>query len=383
MLTKFRLLAMAGVASLAAYATPRVMAADGMGIGDYDTATLTDVLYAPAQNPALPGFWLQFFPNEITFDSEEIRFDAEDLNEFRLAPFVAPNVQGRVLRSQGSTVKSFRPAYTKSKHTIDPSRTIPRRAGEGYGGTLSRQERYDAIVADNLRRERKVTENRWDWMACRAIVDAAVTVVDEDYPARTVEFGRDPRLTGVLAGAAQWSEATANPLTDLHTFRRLSFDLAQSPITSLIFGLDAWDAFTQSNHPDVQRLLDGLRKGNQANFNSAGLSDGSPFEYQGQISGFNGGSKLDLYTYSNRYKASDGTFVPYLDTGVVVGVGKIIEGTRCFGAIMDIEAQMHAVPMFPKAWNEQDPSRSYTMTQSAPLMVPGRPNNTFKLKVVG
>jgi hypothetical protein len=164
-------------------------------IGDFDTATLIEVLYAPAQAPDLVAFWLKFFPRTIQFDTQEIRFDSEDLNEYRLAPFVAPNVQGRVLRSKGYSVQSFRPAYVKPKHVVDPARSIPRRAGERPFGTLSLQERFDAIVADNLRRERAVIENRWEWMACKALVDATVTVVGEDYPSVTVDFKRDPSLT--------------------------------------------------------------------------------------------------------------------------------------------------------------------------------------------
>jgi hypothetical protein len=66
----------------------------------------------------------------------------------------------------------------------------------------------------------------------------------------------------------------------------------------------------------------------------------------------------------------------------VVGVAPGTDGVRCFGAIMDIQANMQANDMFPKQWDENDPSVSYTMTQSAPLMVPLRPNTTFKMKVV-
>jgi hypothetical protein len=351
-------------------------------IGDFDTATLIEVLYAPAQAPELVGFWLQFFPRTINFDTQEIRFDSEDLNEYRLAPFVAPNVQGRVLRSKGFNVRSFRPAYVKPKHVVDPSRAIPRRAGERPFGTLSLQERFDAIVADNLRRERQVIENRWDWMACKAIVDGAVTVVGEDYPSRTVDFGRDSSLTVTLAGAAKWDQSTATPMLDIQTTRQNSYRLGRSAATRLIFGLDAWNGFVQENHTDVQKLLDGLRKGNQANFNSIGLLTGAPFEFQGTIAGFAGAGRLDLYTYHNQYEDSSGSMVDYLDSGTIVGVAPGTEGIRCFGAILDKRAGLQPVDMFPKQWDEEDPSVSYTMTQSAPLMVPIRPNTTFRLKVV-
>jgi hypothetical protein len=37
--------------------------------------------------------------------------------------------------------------------------------------------------------------------------------------------------------------------------------------------------------------------------------------------------------------------------------------------------------MFPKMWRENDPSAEFVMTQSAPLMVPLRPNSTFRIRV--
>jgi hypothetical protein len=137
----------------------------------------------------------------------------------------------------------------------------------------------------------------------------------------------------------------------------------------------------------VQLLLDGLRKGNQANFNSLGLLTGGPYEFQGTIAGFAGGGRLDLWTYHYQFEElNTGTdsyvMVDYLDSGTVVGVAPGTDGVRCYGAIMDVRANMQATEMFPKQWEEEDPSVSYTMTQSAPLMVPLRPNTTFKLKVV-
>lgn len=361
---------------------PRIATGDVGDFGQYDTATLLEVLYAPQNTPGLNGFWLTGYNRTINSETMDIRFDTQDLNEYRLAPFVSPNVQGRVLKEKGYAAKLFRPAYVKPKHVIDPTRAIPRRAGEAPLGTLSLQAKFDAIVADNMRRERQVIENRWDWMACRATVDGKVTVVGEDYPAVEVDFGRDPSLSILLAGAAKWDAGTATPLADIQLARNRSFNLGRTPINRLVFGLDAWNAFILESHPDVLRLLNNQRNGNNSLFNAAGIADGSPYEYQGQISGFQGGGRLDLWTYNNMYEDADGTMLPYMDQGTVVGTGSSSEGIRCFGAIMDKRAGLRALDMFPKQWDQEDPSVSFTMTQSAPLMIPLRPNNSFKIKVV-
>jgi hypothetical protein len=61
--------------------------------------------------------------------------------------------------------------------------------------------------------------------------------------------------------------------------------------------------------------------------------------------------------------------------------GRRLNGTRCYGAIRDKRAGLAAMSLFPKMWDQEDPSVTYTMTQSAPLMVPGNPNNSFRLVV--
>jgi hypothetical protein len=357
---------------------PRIAAGDGF----YDTATLAEVIRAPENAPQLNSFWLQFFPRVILSETEKIMFDEIDENEYRLAPFVAPNVQGRPVRAKGFVTRSFRPAYVKPKHVVDPTRSITRRAGEALLGGVSRIDRYNAIIADNLRRERRMIENRWEWMACQAIVTGQVVISGEDYPEVTVDFNRDSDLTIVNSGATLWTASTATPIADIQAARLLAFQLSRAPVNTLIFGLDAWAAFLQTNHPDVQALLNMLIRGNESLFNASNLNSGEPFAYQGALVGTGGIGRLEMYTYSNFYEGdADGVGVPYLDPGTVVGVGGGIQGARCFGAIMDRAAQLQVTDMFPKMWDEEDPSVTFTMTQSAPLMVPLRPNNSFSIKV--
>jgi hypothetical protein len=62
--------------------------------------------------------------------------------------------------------------------------------------------------------------------------------------------------------------------------------------------------------------------------------------------------------------------------------GPSVRGVRCFGAIQDFDANLQALAMFPKMWRSDDPSATFIMTQSAPLMVPVNPNNTFRARVV-
>lgn len=327
------------------------------------------------------GFWLRMFGSTILSDKEEIQFDVVTRDDRRLAPFVAPNQQGKVMAERGFEAKTFKPAYVKPKHVIDPTKAIPRMAGEALTGEMSLQQRFDAHVALALRSQDEMIARREDWMACSAIVTGSVVVSGENYPTVTVNFGRDSTLTYTLSSTARWGESAEDPLGDIAAARRNAYEKSNAVITDVVFGLDAWARFLAN--PTVQALLDVDTRGTQSDFNrSTAFSTGEPFEYQGQVSGFAGGGMLRLWKYSNTYKDEDGNTQQFLNADYVVGFGGAVQGHRMYGAIMDKRA-LRPLARFPKMWDVEDPSVTYCMTQSAPLMVPVEPNNTFLIKTRG
>lgn len=353
----------------------------------WETSDLMEVTYSDGAAPP-DGFWLRYYDRVFTSQAQEIFFDQMMPRDRRLAPFVAPNVQGRVMKSRGQTLASFKPAYVKPKHVVDPTKALTRRANEPLGGinagSLSLQQRFDAVVADNLRSENEMIQRRIDWMACQATVYGQVLVAGEDYPAVTVDFARHSSLTTVLTGAATWDGISGDGLHDIGVQRKNAFVRGRAPVNTLIFGPDAWTAF--AGQAKVLDLLNKMKDGSGSQFNRTGLTDGSPMEYMGQISGPDGAGRMDLWTYSNDYEDEDEagnvTSIPYMDPRDVVGVGGAIGGVQAYGAIMDFKAGLSPLKLFPKNWVAEDPSIAYTMTQCAPLMVPTNPNNTFRIRAL-
>lgn len=343
----------------------------------YSTATLLGVV---RNQPVESSYWLNnFYGRQINFDTEEIMFDRVQ-GQRRLAPFVSPVVQGRVMRTRGYETRTFRPAYTKPKHVVDPNRVFSRLAGEGITGTLSADARWNAAVAENLREERNAIQRLWNWMAAMATIYGEVTIAGEDYPTQVVNFGRDAGLTRILTLSARWGEADGNPLQDIADLRTLAFQKSGSGITRLTFGLDAFDRFFADE--DVKKLLEGKDVARVSDSSLSALgSPGEPFEYRGVLQGANGQGRLEIYTYNEQYEDESGVTQSIMDPLDVVGTGNGLQGTRCFGAIRDKRAGLQALPIFPKMWDQEDPSVTYTMTQSAPLMVPGNPDNSFRIKV--
>lgn len=351
-----------------------------MPMGIYDTSTMLEVLRVQ-KTPQT--FWLdKFFPNQINFDTDKILFDRVNADYRRRAPFVAPNVQGKVMSLEGYDTVSFKPAYVKPKHVVDIDTPFIRRPGESLmTGSMTPAQRRDAAVAEILARHNDMHAMTREWMAARAVIDGKVTVEGENYPAVTVDFLRDASLTVTLAGAAKWDQATSTHLADIFNARRNSNTLCGAVIRDIIFGADAWALF--STKADVKALLDNTVRGSDTNFTK--LNDGfeDSFEYVGTLVGVNGSGLVRMWVYTGKYRDESGTLVDMMDSKTVVGVDAgMLQGFRCYGAIKDGKAGFQALDMFPKMWEEEgDPWAEYVMTQSAPLMVPKQPNASFSIKV--
>jgi hypothetical protein len=107
-----------------------------------------------------------------------------------------------------------------------------------------------------------------------------------------------------------------------------------------------------------------------------GVMEGLDVEWVGRING-----TTDVYVYSDYYER-DGNIVEFMNPRDIVMTGPNVQGVRCFGAIQDVASNFQPLAMFPKMWSENDPSVTFIMTQSAPLMVPVNVNNTFRARVL-
>ena len=83
------------------------------------------------------------------------------------------------------------------------------------GGQYSPEQRMQILVAQDLSDQLDMLRRRMEWMAAQAIHSGAVTVSGDEYPAVTVDFGRDSSLTVVKTGGNRWGQAGIKPLDDL------------------------------------------------------------------------------------------------------------------------------------------------------------------------
>lgn len=347
-------------------------------MGPFD---LTELLGVLSTTKMLPKFWLQFFPDEITFNTESIAMDEISDDYRRLAPFVAPNVQGRVAKQDGFRTVSYRPAYVKPKDVVDPNNNMfVRRPGESMAtGTLTPEQRFEATVAQLLSNQRTKIDNRLEWMAAKTIQDGKVTIDGVDYPQVTVDYNRDASLTATLVGTAQWNSTAASPLGDIRRMNKASNDLCGATNHRIIFGSDAWDSFSAWLVENELKLINNDYRGSSTEISL--ITDGfEGLEYVGRVRGSNGAG-FDCWIYSAKFTDDAGVQQPMMDPDTVVGVSTMVAGVQAFGAIRDRKAGLAPLRYFPKMWDVEDPSVTYLMTQSAPLTVPRYINATWSLKV--
>lgn len=309
-----------------------------------------------------------FFPREVNFDKEEILLDSQGLN-LQLAPFVAPTVQGKVVKHQQTEARMFKPAYVKPKHAVTPSQTIARQAGEAPGGALTPQQRREAKIVELLDEQRRMIFRRWEWMAAQALRTGTVTVSGDDYPEREVDFRRAAGNTIALAGGDKWDQSgTATPLEDVEDWAAQ----AEAPIQYIIFGQGAWRKFVSFSK--VKEAIDNNYNGQNSAMNLA-PGNGDVAQFKGLLSG-----NIQLWVYTGFYYDADGNKQLFLPTNEVILGSQAIQGVRAFGAILDHES-LQPMSLFPKMWRENDPSVEYVMSQSAPLMIPQRPNASIGVTV--
>lgn len=164
-------------------------------------------------------------------------------------------------------------------------------------------------------------------------------------------------------------------MAQLQVARTNAFKRGRSAVNDVIMGTTALGLFMEDEK--VLELLNNQVKGaEQTQLDRSGVAVIEGAMFVGRIGGPLG-APINIWAYANDYEdPDDGELKPYMGSGDVALVGTGVQGTQAFGAIMDKKANLQAVRMFPTMWDDNDPPATWTMTQSAPLMVPVNANNT-------
>lgn len=341
-----------------------------MAIGIYDTAVLNRVVETYIQ--PIDFFLTNFFGGVEVSDSETIYFDTVT-SKRRITPVVSPMIQGKIIEGASYSTKSFSPAYLKDKRVFNPSKAFKRIAGEKIGGSLTPAQRLQASVSWHLDDQMKMLNRRMEVWAAETIRRGKCLIVGDGYPAVDVDFQRDPSQTVTLTGGNTWGSNGVSPLDNLATWGELIFANSGVVAKTVIMDLKAWKLLKADTQ--FANLLNTMRRELlPANIATGPMILGiDNVRYMGYAGDF------EFYVYSGKYvDPLDNTEKNILpDNTVIMASPQNVDGVQHYGSIKDLAAGLQPRQYFVKSWEEEDPSARYFLMQSAPLVVPYRPNATF------
>jgi Phage major capsid protein E len=322
-----------------------------------------------------PPFLLdRYFGEAVNSMTEEIYFDVL-IGKPRLSPFVSPLVEGMIVEGLGYTTNSFRPAYIKDKRVFEDGKPARRSPGQPIAGPINLLQQREQNVAIQSADQIVMLNRRLEWMASEVLRTGTVTITGEKYPTTLIDFGRDAALSVELLTTARWNDSGPDILGNLETWAGLIRDKSGANPIDVIMAQNVWNVFRAN--ADVKELLSRyLNLSPDTSFDVGPSEQRLGFTDKGTIGDFH------VYIHHDVYVDDNGASQKYLPDNYVLVVAQEVEGVRCFGAIKDEKAGFQPLDYFSKSWTMEDPAVRFLMLQSAPLVVPFRPNASLGVKVM-
>ncbi|MCQ8240525.1 major capsid protein [Rhizosaccharibacter radicis] len=324
----------------------------------------------------------KFFPAEQMSDTEFVAIDV-DVGKRRMAPFVSPLVEGKLVEQRRMATNTFKPAYIKDKRAPDLRKPVRRMIGERIGGELTGEARQMANLNAELEDQIDILTRRLEWMAAQVLTTGTVVVAGDGFPTQLVDFGRDPSLTTALSGSAQWLAGNvvtssgvpgpATPSANIEAWQHYVLKKSGGRVTDIVFTTSAWSAFLLD--PLVKGAIYYPKLGDSGNMINPGAQIAPGAVYKGRW------GQYDLWLYNEWAVDENDVEKPLIPDGMVVLSGSDMMGVRAFAQIIDPKFNYEAMPFAPKTWINEDPAQQFLMMQSAPLVIPGRVNAAMAIQV--
>lgn len=329
--------------------------------------------------PVRTFFFDRFFDGQSprVSNTEHIDIDVVKGNR-RMAPFVNPKLEGKVVERDGYTTFSYKPAYIKPKMITTAEDILKRQAGEViYGATSTPSTRAAEQLAQDMAELDRMITRRIEWMCAKALTTGKIPVqgdgVDDE-----VDFLMSSDNIITLSGSALWTDHTdSDPLQNLKAWKRQVSKQSGLVVTDAVFGADAMDNFLKCDNVLGANNLFDMRNVNIGRIEPRVMAD-MGVTYYGTITEIG----LDLWTYEeyfyNEVTKTTDDMMPK-DKVLLLAAGARRE--MHYGAIKDLSA-IAPVPRFPKSWITEDPSSRLLMVQSSPLPAPHQIDGQLVAKVV-
>lgn len=330
-----------------------------MSISLFETRTLLEVL---AQLKSPQSFFTDHFFSGADDISLSSNIDIDIIKGKRkLAPFVNPNLPGKLMEKRGYTTSSFKPAYVKPKFSLTASDFESRDAGSNvYSPTNAYGQRAIKKIGELLAELDEMVVRRIEWMISTALQTGKIPIIGDGVNAE-IDLLMEATHLPILTSSDVWSDlTTSKPLYDLEEWATIILQDAGLAVDTVIMGISASRNFMAN--ADVKELLNN-RRIQMAEIKPEMLAPG--IRYMGNIASIG-----DFYTYNEWYVDEDtGDEANMMDTDKVLLGSTQARCVKKFGAIQDLDC-MQAVAKFPKVYSNEDKSARFITIQSAPLPLP-------------
>ena len=340
-----------------------------MSVDMFESRTMLEPLVTEwkAETPFLNLFFQDAQPHETEFVDIDIKVGSQ-----KLAPFVKPGSEGRVVARKGSKSVAYKAPIIKPKRATEAETLLARALGAGIHDANSLMARASETLGRDLAEMQDMIDRRKEWMAIRSIVDGSVTMKGYTDAGTTTEVVEDvidfsqPAANNItLTAGNKFGETDVSIVQYFRDWKRLVLLATGKRANVIVVGSAVADAMLAD--AEVKALMDNRRL-DLMNIDPDELGLGiNVFGYIG------GGVDAVVYEYVGQYVDEADAAQDFFPVDrVVMGA----TSARCdthYGAIMDLDAienGMHIAKVFPKSWKTQDPSNRFVMLQSRPVPVP-------------
>lgn len=334
-----------------------------------DYTKTADLLAAYKQERPVTTFLKdRYFADGTNFATDEVLVEYKKGRRV-LAPFVSPQINGKVMKRQGYTCKAFEPAMIQPKRVLTLDSLKKKGFGEAYYNQLTPAERAMQMTIDDLNELRDMIDLRKEQMASEVLQKNSLTMNyytdDNDLKeVKNIAFYENINPAAVSI-TNKWNTAAADILADI---KAMCVSLQHEGLAAreVIVGGDV--AAVLTNNEKIQKLLD-IRRYEMGNWEPEELYE--DVTLLGELNCY--GKKVKIIEYLGSYEdEATGNDVDFIDSKSVIVTAPGC-GVTNYGAITQIDyGQADFTTYVEKEvplYEVKDQSRGVIL-KSAPLLQP-------------
>lgn len=339
--------------------------------------------------PSTPSFLRdRYFKNVGNYINGEIPVEITK-NGRQVAPFVAPEIGGKVMERDGKNVTVYEAPEVAPQRVITRKNVLATEMGNDFvlvdGNTPSTPEQRQAkLIREDLIELDEAITRREEVMCSEVLFKGQVTVIGEGYNEVIQFWDQADKPYEELSGGAKWdAPTTSDPAADIERGISMVQQRSGYTPTELIVHPKDWALARQS-----QKLMDQLDTKNislgEINLDSTANEQG--VRVVGRIGG------LTIMTYSQTVTTqdnADGTQTPValVPEGYILFANPANPTEMAYGVVQvnDVKAQeprYSAQKRTPNMYlNQKNPAGIVVETKCAPLPIPFIPDAFYVIKV--